>query len=383
MQDDAYLNEIDTSELMDSVETIVNAVALDPIAIGRIIALLSNKTYTAIQKIPYYQLKRYIDGVKKAEDDLGKSCKLSEKLFSDPKKRNENAMRVYKMVTSSDTEKKIDYLVDATRSMLLGLIDAEMMFRVFRAIIDSMPEDLSYLSNLVEKGGPFKGNIRIHALERSGLMISAGIDADEDVEKQDYHISSLGYAVDRYVLSLNDEDRLKWYKNWHQDNRNFIGPRNTSDEEVDARVAKLFDENKQELIEAAKPKWEDFSGSQDNLDKIAKITQKKEAVTLLIYATRTEGYFYIMQDISHFNPYVEIGTFMLPDNDDARSSAAWTGAVKVLEETEMIECINYKDKIYRLTDDGWNGAQIYIEQNGISENDLEDPNVILQRLNED
>ena len=42
MQDDAYLNEIDTSELMDSVETIVNAVALDPIAIGRIIALLSN-----------------------------------------------------------------------------------------------------------------------------------------------------------------------------------------------------------------------------------------------------------------------------------------------------------------------------------------------------
>ena len=50
------------SDCIESIEIIVNALRLDPIAIGKLLGLLSDKTYTTIQKIPYIQLKKYIDG---------------------------------------------------------------------------------------------------------------------------------------------------------------------------------------------------------------------------------------------------------------------------------------------------------------------------------
>lgn len=241
-------NSISLFDMVESTELLFQAISLDTKAIGKIVALLSDKTFTAVQKIPYMQLKRYIDGMQKVEENLSGGCKICDKLFSDPQKRDENAMRVYRMIIAADTEKKIDYLVDTTRSMLLGLIDVEMMYRIFRAIVESMPEDLDYLTNLVEKDGPFKGNIQIHALVRSGLMISAGIDAGEDIEKQDYEISTLGYAVDRFVLSINDENRWNWYKNKHShDGRLFNGPQAASDEEVAAMMKELFDDHKSEV----------------------------------------------------------------------------------------------------------------------------------------
>lgn len=223
MQND---NSTTSLEIAESIEILIEAISLNPIAIGKLVALLSDKTFTVVQKIPYMQLKRYIDGVKKAEENLADGCKLSDKLFSDPKKRNENAMRVYKMVTTSDTEKKIAYLVDVTRSMLLGLIDVEMLFRVFRVVVESMPEDLEFLSS----------------------------------------------------------------------------------------------------------------------------------------------------------PYVGIGEYILSDNDDARRSAEWAGAVNTLEETGMLECVNRKDKIYKLTDEGWKQAEIYIEANDISEDDMKSPYSLLECL---
>jgi len=44
-------------------------------------------------------------------------------------------------------------------------------------------------------------------------MISADIDANADIEKQQYHITTLGFMVDRYALSLSNEERWKWYTN--------------------------------------------------------------------------------------------------------------------------------------------------------------------------
>ena len=378
MQDEYSITSLD---IVESIDILIDAIALNPIAIGKIVALLSDKTFTAVQKIPYMQLKHYIDGVKNAEEHLADGCKLADKLFSDSTKRNENAMRVYKIVTSADTEKKIDFLVEATRSMLLGLIDPEMMFRIFRAIVETLPEDLEYLSSIVEKEGPFKGDIRVHALVRSGLMISAGIDSGADIEKQDYEVSTLGYFVDQFVLSLNDESRWNWYKTKRpQGIRIFNGPQSASDEEVAAMMEQLFDNHKPELIEAARPKWWEFTGSEDTLDIITRISRKKESVALLVYATKVEGTLFVTQDISHSNPYVEIGEYMLPDNDNARRSAEWVGAVNTLEETGMLDCLNRKDRIYRLTGEGWKQAEIYIEENEISEDDMKSPQTLLESL---
>lgn len=363
------------SGLYDVVETIIGVSMHDPLSLAKIVALIADKSYTAIQKIPYLQIKKYLDGVKKVEE-LGKACKLAEKLFSDPKKKNENAMRIYKMVTSTDTERKIDNLIDATRSMLFGLIDADEMFRIFRAIVDSLPEDLDYLSSIIEKSGPFTGNIQILALERSGLMISAGIDSSADVEEQQYHVTTLGFMVDQYALSLSDGERWKWYANKsNSENRRFKGPVPISNEEIEA----IFNEQRQEIIDSVQPKWE-LMNSDEHLGKIQRISQRREAVTLLLCATKTEGRLHIGQDISHLNPYVEIGEYRLPQNDNSRESAAWLDAVKILESTGMLECVNSRHKMYRLTSEGWKEADVFIEQNDLQEKNLEDPNELINIL---
>ncbi len=372
MNDESITN---VSELYDIVETIIGVAMHNPLSLAKIAALIADKSYTAIQKIPYLQIKKYLDGVKKVEE-LGKACKLAEKLFSDPKKKNENAMRIYKMVTSTDTERKIDNLIDATRSMLFGLIDADEMFRIFRAIVDSLPEDLDYLSSIIEKSGPFTGNIQILALERSGLMISAGIDSSADVEEQQYHVTTLGFMVDQYALSLSDEERWKWYANKsNSENRRFKGPVPISNEEIEA----IFNEQRQEIIDSVQPKWE-LMNSDEHLGKIQRISQRREAVTLLLCATKTEGRLHIGQDISHLNPYVEIGEYRLPQNDNSRESAAWLDAVKILESTGMLECVNSRHKMYRLTSEGWKEADVFIEQNDLQEKNLEDPNELINIL---
>lgn len=368
-------NETNASKLYDIVDIIIGVAKHDPLSVAKIAAFLSDKTYTEIQKIPYLQIKKYLDGVKRIEE-LGNSCKIADRLFSDPKRKNDNAMRVYRMVTSTDTEKKIDYLIGATRSMLLGLIDTEEMFRIFRAIVDSLPEDLDYLSSIVEKSGPFTGNIQILALERSGLMISAGIDANADVEEQQYHITTLGFMVDRYALSLLNEERWKWYNNKaNADNRKFMGPVPISNEEIEA----MFNEQRHEIIDSVQPKLESINPD-EHFEKIQRISQRREAVALLVCATKAEGSLRIGQDISHSNPYVEIGKHRLPKDDNSRVSAAWIDAVKTLEDTGMLECVNFKHKIYRLTSDGWEKADAFIEQNGLQENDITDPNEIIKIL---
>lgn len=73
---------------------------------------------------------------------------------------------------------------------------------------------------------------------------------------------------------------------------------------------------------------------------------------------------------------------VLSKNDDSRESAAWVDAVKTLEATGMLECVNFQHKMYRLTNDGWKEADIFIEQNDLQENDIIDPNELVKVLQE-
>ncbi len=153
----------------------------------------------------------YLNRIKKVEDDYGEACKLSDKLFSDSNKKEDNAMRIIKCVGAIDTKKKLDYICNATESMLLGMIDTDMIFRLFNVIDNSLPEDLEFLSSRIEKSGIIVGGVNVFALVQNGLMISADIDANADIEEQEYCITKLGYILDRYAVSLHDEGRIEWY----------------------------------------------------------------------------------------------------------------------------------------------------------------------------
>ena len=76
---------------------------------------------------------------------------MSNKLFGDEKTRRDNGFRVYKYVTETENDKKIDLLVDTTRAFLMNCIDLSTFFRIYKAIIETLPEDLDYLKEITRE----------------------------------------------------------------------------------------------------------------------------------------------------------------------------------------------------------------------------------------
>lgn len=205
------------SGVIDFVEILIGCIAHNTVSWTKLINILKNHSISVTQKIPIYKLGKYLSGIQKVEDDLGKSCELSNKLFGNEKTRKDNGFRLYKYVTEAETDKKIELLVDATRVFLMDCIDLPTLFRIYKAIVETLPEDLNYLSELTERRlkeniEMFQGNTEILALSRTGMMIVAGEDGNKGVEEQDYTISSLGYMVDRYALSIDNDEKQKLYK---------------------------------------------------------------------------------------------------------------------------------------------------------------------------
>ena len=209
-------NNANLTDLISIGNEFIGCVKHDPTSIINLTARTTDTALTFCQRIPFIKLQKYLKGAKAAEDDPGAACKLSDQLFSDPDKSVDNALRMIKYVTDTDTEKKLDYLVNATRALLLGFISVPEMIRIYQAINDTMPEDLEYLSEIIVKGETHKGNIQIQALERSGLMILSEVNPNVDIEYQEHAISRLGFMVDEYAISFNDDGRQRWYKDHMQ-----------------------------------------------------------------------------------------------------------------------------------------------------------------------
>ena len=201
-----------TTDISSCVEMFIDCCNGNPTSFAALSAKAVDKSYTAFQRIPFMKLLKYLKGVKKAEDDLGSACQLSDKLFSDSKKATDNAIRLIKYVADIDEEKKFDYINNTTRALLLDYINPEIMFRIFKVIDGTMADDLKYMASIIEQNDVFKCNIQIQALAQNGLMIPAGIDADAGIEDQEYAVTKLGYLVDQYAISFGNDARQHWYK---------------------------------------------------------------------------------------------------------------------------------------------------------------------------
>lgn len=121
-------------------------------------------------------------------------------------------MRLLGYVDKADSEQKINYYINVTRSLFMGCINNTDYFRIMKAVSETLNEDLEYLREVATTLNIIKGNMQILALERSGLVLQAGIDANESIETQGYAVSSLGRMVDCFAISLEDEERQKHYE---------------------------------------------------------------------------------------------------------------------------------------------------------------------------
>ena len=184
-----FIEEVDISAIGEEMlDNMIGMLMLDPIAY---------KNFAKqIAKMPF----------------LIKDACYWSKLFNTSKNKRQNGMRLLGYIDKADSEQKINYYVNATKSLLLGLIDNTGYFRIMKALMETLNEDLEYLADIAIKEDVYRGNMQLLALERSGLVLQAVFDANESVENQSYVISSLGKYVDRFAVSFEDEERQKFYK---------------------------------------------------------------------------------------------------------------------------------------------------------------------------
>lgn len=185
------------------IEDSVGVLIGDPIAVARLIKETGSLPVTVKDAMYASKFKAFLKGVYKSADD---PIKLCEKLFSNEQTKRSNAMRVLQIIDKTENEDSLQFIVNASRAVLLGLIDVGMYYRICRAITDTLYEDLIFLQRNVFKSEPIKGEYSVHGLSRSGLMILAGIDGNADINEQKYCISNLGRAVDQFALSFEDEE---------------------------------------------------------------------------------------------------------------------------------------------------------------------------------
>lgn len=210
-----FFNEIKTnSKSSDIIDEAIGGLSLDPASIAKLVLHIAETPVIIRDSIYWNKFWMFITGVKIIEEELGESIRLSHKLFDTLENRKKNGMRLLGYIEKADSQDKITYYVNATRSLLIGNIDTTDYFRIFKAVTETLSEDLEYLVRIAVNSIAIKGNTQILALERSGLMIQAGIDANEAVEAQSYIVTTFGRMVDQYALSLNSDDRQQFYSSY-------------------------------------------------------------------------------------------------------------------------------------------------------------------------
>ena len=217
------------TELIDNA---IGMLTLDPVAIKNLTTQMVKMPIIIRDAIYWSKFYMFILGINKIQEDLGGSIKLSNILFDNSKNREQNGMRLLGYIDKADSKQKVNYYINSTKSLLMGNISNTDYFRIMKAVSETLNEDLEYLAEIVENKNVIKGNIQLLALERSGLVIQARIDTNENIETQYYAVSNLGRMVDNYAISLDNDDRQNYYKNEAEQYKLEVGFPTMSKEEI-------------------------------------------------------------------------------------------------------------------------------------------------------
>ena len=184
------------SNIIDSLITILFADKAEVIKLIKDFA----KTPCIMKEVFYWnKFYMFLSGIKQIEENIDESRKLKEVICDDTSKKSQNAVRLLEYIDKADSEKKIDDYIQITKNLLCGYINQVEYFRIMKAVLETLDEDLQYLTEISKDEASYKGSIQMLALERSGLVIRLGIDGNENIEEQDYVISSLGKMVSKYI----------------------------------------------------------------------------------------------------------------------------------------------------------------------------------------
>lgn len=201
-----------SEESIDFLEDIYNAVSGNPVSVAKVLLTLYKSPFLIREKIFWKKMERFLSGVYLEEDDSAALCAT----LTENGNKNENIYRLIELIDRAETQKKIQYLINATRCLLSKFIDLEMYFRICHAVIQTLDADLLFLRNHIEESN-LSYDINIQGLFSVGLMYQSIIDANDDGE-QCYSFTPLASLVDRFAISYDDVERYPNPKNRYEKN---------------------------------------------------------------------------------------------------------------------------------------------------------------------
>lgn len=177
----------------------LDALLGDPISAGRILIALASSPFFIRDQIFWTKIELFLNGVYIEEAD----CATLRAKLTENGEKQENALRLVECIDRAETQKKIRFLINATRCLLVNFIDHPTYFRICHAITHSLQEDLEFLGeHIYDEDIPYCVNVQ--GLLTSGLMYQSVIGGNGD---QKYSFTPLAGIVDQYSVSYENIER--------------------------------------------------------------------------------------------------------------------------------------------------------------------------------
>ncbi len=122
--------------------------------------------------------------------------KLIGKLSSE-KEKQEVGRKIIDFIGKIDTDKKLVYIINATKAWVDDAIDRPQYFRICHIISASLDEDLQFLSEHIDDTGDIPYSIEVNGLQTTGLACHKAMDKEGNPL---YVFTPLSRAVNEYAI---------------------------------------------------------------------------------------------------------------------------------------------------------------------------------------
>lgn len=180
------------------LEEILNALLGNPVSAARVIYELTKTPFLIRENLFWIKMENYLNGVYVSEDDR---AKLRAKLMEDGSS-DENSKRLIECIDRAETSQKVKYLINATRCLLSDFINRTTFFRICRAIVGTIDEDLKFLRDHIEENN-LQYDDAIQGLFITGLITYSAVGGENTL----YAFTPLAKLVDRFAVSYDDVER--------------------------------------------------------------------------------------------------------------------------------------------------------------------------------
>ena len=177
------------------IEDLLNAILGNPISAAKVLLTVIESPYFIREKLFLVKLERFLNGIYQQESDIEK-LKYQLALKED---KQENAKRILYCIDKVETDKKVDYLINVTRTLINDIIDLSTYFRICNVVVNTLDEDLKFLAEHI-KETDINYSLEVNGLLRSGLI-------NPNLANEGYSFNSLAKFVDKYAINFENRTR--------------------------------------------------------------------------------------------------------------------------------------------------------------------------------